>query len=88
MLASEEGTVLTIEGDTITLENAAMADVCAITKPAMTYFEIVDDTVADTSTTTRITADKIGVDNEIEVSGGGLLGDCVDADTVIKLTTI
>jgi hypothetical protein len=88
VLVGEEGAVLTVEGDTITLENVAMVEVCAITKPATTYFEIVDDTMAGTSTTTRITADQINVDDHIEVNGGGLLGGCIDADTVIKLVTI
>jgi hypothetical protein len=79
-IISVAGEVDTIEGATITLINGD----CAITKPATTYFEIVTDEMADTSTISRITADQIGPDDTIVANGGDTLGLCVDADTVVN----
>jgi hypothetical protein len=83
-IVSVAGVVGTIEGATITLINGD----CAITKPATTYFEIVTDEMADSSTISRITADQIGPDDTIVANGGDTLGLCVDADTVVKETAI
>lgn len=83
-IISVAGIISTIDGGTIALTNSD----CAITKPATTYFEIVTDAMADSSTISRITADQIGPGDTIVANGGDTLGLCVDADTMIKETSI
>jgi hypothetical protein len=83
-IVSVAGDVETIDGAMITLTGGD----CAITKPATTYFEIVTDEMADSSTISRITADQVGPGDTIAANGGDTLGLCVDADTVVKETAI
>lgn len=83
-IISVDGDVFSIDGVRTTLD---MVDgPCAISKPSTTYFEIVTD--GGTSTISRITADQIGVGDTVVASGGEMLDGCVDADTVVKETTI